>query len=94
MRLGTLGCQAADELACSCVPVGSAGGGGESGRLPNAFGEGDDEPEETLGIGSRAEPMPLEELQQEADASATPGDGVSAACVSPAEIEKDASAGW
>ena len=43
MRLGTLGCQAADELACSCVPVSGAVGGGESGRLPSAFEEGDDE---------------------------------------------------
>ena len=39
-------------------------------------------------------PVPLEDLQQESDDSATPGEGVSAACVSPAEIEKDASAGW
>ena len=104
MRLGTLGCQAVDEPACPCVPVGGAVGGGESGRLPSAFEEGDDElaitwggvlaSMDTSGAGPGREPAPLENLQQESDDSATPGDGVSAACVSPAEIEKDASAGW
>ena len=77
----------------------TSGGGGESGRLPNAFGEGDDELDELdkldeLGTVPGTELVPLEYLQQEAVASATPGDGVSAACESPAEIEKDASAGW
>ena len=100
MRLGRLACHAADDPACSCEPAGDGGdatGGGESGRLPKAFGEGDGEPEGKSGVGSklsRFEPAPLVDLQQESDDSATPGDGVSAACVSPAEIEKDASASW
>ena len=100
MRLGRLTCHAVDDPACSCEPAGDGGdatGGGESGRLPKTFGEGDGEPEVKSGIGStlsRFEPMPLGDLQQESDDSATHGDGVCAACESPAEIEKDASAGW
>ena len=44
MRLGRLTCHAVDDPACSCEPAGDGGdatGGGESGRLPKAFGEGD-----------------------------------------------------
>ena len=100
--MGTLGCQAVDELACSCELAGGAGGGGESGRLPNAFGEGDDEPEDTFGTGpglvldrsTSTEPVPLKDLQQETNVSAAPGEGASAACVSPAEIVRYASASW
>jgi hypothetical protein len=46
MRLGRLTCHAVDDPACSCEPAGDGGdatGGGESGRLPKAFGEGDGE---------------------------------------------------
>ena len=46
MRLGRLTCHADDDPACSCEPAGDGGdatGGGESGRLPKAFGEGDGE---------------------------------------------------
>ena len=92
MRLGRLTCHAVDDPACSCEPAGDGGdatGGGESGRLPKAFGEGDGEPEGKSGFGSRLsrfEPVPLEDLQQETDVSTAPGEGASAACVSPAEI--------
>ena len=44
--MGRLTCHAVDDPACSCEPAGDGGdatGGGESGRLPKAFGEGDDE---------------------------------------------------
>ena len=54
MRLGRLTCHAVDDPACSCEPAGDGGdatGGGESGRLPKAFGEGDDEPEDISGTG-------------------------------------------
>jgi hypothetical protein len=97
MRLGRLTCHAVDDPACSCEPAGDGGdatGGGESGRLPKALGEGDGEPEETLGTGpilvldrsTGTEPVPLEDLQQETKVSTAPGEGASAACVSPAEI--------
>ena len=46
MRLGRLTCHAVDDPACFCELAGDGGdatGGGESGRLPKAFGEGDDE---------------------------------------------------
>jgi hypothetical protein len=89
MRLGRLTCHAVDDPACSCEPAGDGGdatGGGESGRLPKAFGEGDGEPEETLSTGPGTEPVPLEDLQQETNVSTAPGEGASAACVSLAEI--------
>ena len=104
MRFGRLACHAVDDPACFFELAGDSGdatGGGESGRLPKALGEGDGEPEGKSGFGSkilrpppRFEPKPLGDLQQESDDSATPGEGVSAACVSLAEIEKDASASW
>ena len=40
--MGRLTCHAVDDPACSCEPAGDGGdatGGGESGRLPKAFGE-------------------------------------------------------
>ena len=89
MRLGRLTCHAVDDPACSCEPAGDGGdatGGCESGCLTKAFGEGDGEREETLGTGPGTEPVPLEDLQQETNVSTAPGEGASAACVSPAEI--------